>query len=213
MSNAQILIVEDDEINSEMLAKRLIKRGFTVDRVMSGLSAMKYLKDNKPSVVLLDILMPDMTGLEVLKEIRKRFSQVDLSVIMVTAKTEAQDVVDALKLGANDYIQKPVNIEIAIARINTQIFALKSHKEEMEKNELEALNTMIATYNHEINNPLTVAFGFLWKLKKENNPEYIERVEESLNRIVQIVKKIDTLTTTSRDKDNYAQSEKIYKMK
>lgn len=214
MKNAEILIVDDDEINASMLAKRIAKRGYSVDIVQSGKEALTYLQNYKPKVVMLDILMPDMTGIEVLVAIRNKFSQLDLSVIMVTAKSEVSDVVEALKLGANDYIQKPVNIDIAVARLNTQMIALKAHTDSMEKSELEAINTMIATYNHEINNPLTVAFGFLWKIKKDNRPEYILQVEESLNRIVQIVKKIDKLTVTSnREKDIYAQNEKIYKVK
>jgi DNA-binding response OmpR family regulator len=212
MSEYQILLVDDDEIHSDMLSKRIQKRGFTVARVSSGKEALDFLKNNKTEIILLDILMPDMTGLEVLKEIRSVNTQVDLSIIMVTAKSEVNDIVEALKLGANDFIQKPVNIEIAIARINTQLIALKSHKEEVVRNELEALNAMIATYNHEINNPLTVAFGFLWKLKKENKPEHIAQIEVALDRIFQIVKKIDKLASTKREREVYAQDEKIFKI-
>jgi DNA-binding response OmpR family regulator len=213
VSTAQILIVDDDEINSELLAKRIIKRGFTVDCVLSGKGALEYLKSQKPLVIILDILMPDMTGIEVLNEIRKKYSQVELSVIVVTAKSEVHDVVEALRLGANDYIQKPVNMEIAVARLNTQIKALKSHYEEIERSELDALNAMIATYNHEINNPLTIAFGFLWKLKKEYKVEYIGQVEEALNRMVKIVKKIENLTSTTRETEKYAKKENIFKIK
>jgi signal transduction histidine kinase len=72
---------------------------------------------------------------------------------------------------------------------------------------------MIATYNHEINNPLTIAFGFLWKLKKEYKVEYIGQVEEALNRMVQIVKKIENLTSTTRETEKYAKKENIFKMK
>lgn len=213
MSINQVLIVDDDEINSEILQKRIVKRGFTVDRVNSGKAALEYISAHKPLVVLLDILMPDMTGLEVLQEIRKKYSQVELSVIVVTAKSEVSDIVEALHLGANDYIQKPVNIDIAVARLNTQVFALKAHTEDLEKNELEALNTMIATYNHEINNPLTIAFGFIWKMRKDFKPEYLDQIEGSLERVVQIVKKIDNLTTSKREKDDYALKEKIFKVK
>jgi len=212
MSKAQILLVDDDEINSDMLSKRIAKRGFTVDVVNSGQAALDYLQVNQPRLILLDILMPDMTGIEVLMKIREKFSQVEMSVIMVTAKSEVNDIVEALKLGANDYIQKPVNIEIAVARLNTQFKAMDAHYLDIEKKEIETLKTMIATFNHEINNPLTVAFGFLWKLKKEIKPEYIQNVEDSLNRVVGIVKKIELLTSGKREKDDYAQEEKIFKI-
>ncbi len=212
MNTPEILIVDDDEINSEMLKKRIFKRGFHVETVNSGKKALEYLEANHPKIILLDILMPDMTGLEVLIEIRKKFSPLEVSIIMVTAKSEVSDIVEALKIGANDYIQKPVNIDIAEARLKTQLQAMQSHHADLDKKEIEALSTMIATMNHEINNPLTVAFGYLWKLKKEVKPEYISQMEDSLNRVVQIVKKIEQLTKGKREMDQYADSEKIFKL-
>lgn len=208
----KILLVDDDKINGEMLSKRLTKRGFIVDMVHSGQAALEYLDYNKPHIILLDILMPDMSGIDVLVEIRKKYSQIEISIMMVTAKSEVSDVVEALKLGANDYIQKPVNIEIAVARLNTQHMALQSHQDAVDKNELEALNAMIATYNHEINNPLTIAFGFLWKLKKEYRPDYILQVEDALNRVVNIVKQIDNLSSGKGVKETYASNDKIFKL-
>lgn len=212
MNSPEILIVDDDEINSEMLKKRINKRGFQVETVNSGKKALAYLEVNHPKIILLDILMPDMTGIDVLTEIRKKFSPLEISIIMVTAKSEVSDIVEALKIGANDYIQKPVNIDIAEARLKTQLQAMQSHHADLDKKEVEALSTMIATMNHEINNPLTVAFGYLWKLKKEVKPEYIAQMEDSLNRVVQIVKKIEQLTKGKREMDQYADAEKIFKL-
>jgi DNA-binding response OmpR family regulator len=212
MSNYQILIVDDDEINSDMLAKRIEKRGYTVKAVNSGKEALVEIETNRPKIVLLDIIMPDLTGIEVLKIIREKYSQLELSVIMVTAKSEVNDIVEALKLGANDYIQKPVNIEIAVARLSTQLIAIDAHYLSLEKKEADSLNAIIATFNHEINNPLTVAFGFLWKLKKNYDPEFVTQLESSLNRVVQIVKKIDNLTSQKPVTDDYAKDEKIYKV-
>lgn len=212
IEDVQVLIVDDDEINADMLAKRLEKRGFVVDIVLSGKAALEYIEQKKPKTILLDILMPDMTGLDVLTAIRQKYTALEMSIIMVTAKSEVNDIVEALKLGANDYIQKPVNIDIAVARITTQLKALIVHDVEMEKKESDALKTMIATFNHEINNPLTVAFGFLWKLKKDPKVEHIVQVEDALNRVVDIVKKIEKLTTSKRVKDAYAQEEKIFKV-
>ena len=217
-----ILIVDDDSINAEMISMRLEKRDFKVTIISSGRKAIDYclefcqkdkIHPNRPDIVMLDILMPDMDGLEVLKELRQTFSQIELPIIMATAKSETHDLVHTLNLGANDFIHKPINIDIAGARLKTQILALKGHREEMERQELEAISAMITTYNHEINNPLTVAFGFIWKLKKEYKPEYLTHIEISLNRIVSIVKKIDSLTTDVREKEKYAKSEKFYKVK
>jgi hypothetical protein len=79
------------------------------------------LRRQDVDMVLLDIMMPGMTGLDVLREIRKTRSSVSLPVVMVTAKTDSEDVVEALSLGANDYVTKPVNFPVALARIQAHL--------------------------------------------------------------------------------------------
>lgn len=206
------MIVDDDQITSKILSQRLTKRGFTVVCVESGKECLESLQNDIPDLVLLDIVMPEMDGLEVLESIRSVYSSIDIPVVMATAKNEATDIVDALKLGANDYIQKPVNIDIAEARINAQINAVRNHRDAMEKKEVEALNTLIATYNHEINNPLTIAYGLLRKAKKEQNLEYLDKIGESLQRVANIVKEIERITARTRYTDLEV-TQKMYKIR
>ena len=206
------MIVDDDQITSKILSQRLTKRGFTVICVESGKECLESLQNDIPDLVLLDIVMPEMNGLEVLESIRSVYSSIDIPVVMATAKNEAVDIVDALKLGANDYIQKPVNIDIAEARINAQINAVRNHRDAMEKKEVEALNTLIATYNHEINNPLTIAYGLLRKAKKEQNLEYLDKIGESLQRVANIVKEIERITARTKYTDLEV-TQKMYKIR
>jgi DNA-binding response OmpR family regulator len=211
--NSKLLLVDDDTINGSMLKKRLEKRGFIVDFVTSGSEAIEKIANKKYELMLLDLLMPEMSGIETLKKVREIKSQVELSVVMVTAEDNVDSIVEALKLGANDFIQKPVNIDVAIARIQTQLKALQSHYDSMEKNQLESIRTLVATYNHEINNPLTIAFGFLRKLKKGPDEKAFEKLEESLNRVVTIVKKIDAATKGEKmQTQEYASDDKILKL-
>ena len=208
----RIMIVDDDQITSKILSQRLTKRGFTVVCVESGKECLESLQNDIPDLVLLDIVMPEMNGLEVLESIRSVYSSIDIPVVMATAKNEATDIVDALKLGANDYIQKPVNIDIAEARINAQINAVRNHRDAVEKKEVEALNTLIATYNHEINNPLTIAYGLLRKAKKEQNLEYLDKIGESLQRVANIVKEIERITARTKYTDLEV-TQKMYKIR
>src|SRR5262245_43184973 len=116
-----ILVVDDEELNSEALARRLQAGGFATTVAQSGRKAIELLGTRRFDLVLLDIMMPGMTGLEVLKFLRRVDSLIDLPIIMVTAKGESEDMVEALELGANDYVTKPLDFPVVLARIRTQL--------------------------------------------------------------------------------------------
>jgi sigma-B regulation protein RsbU (phosphoserine phosphatase) len=118
---ASILIVDDEELNRDGLARRLQRHDYAVAVAKSGREAIERLGAQRFDLVLLDIMMPGMNGLEVLKFLRRVDSLVDLPIIMVTAKGESEDVVEALELGANDYVTKPLDFPVALARIRTQL--------------------------------------------------------------------------------------------
>ena len=208
----KILIVDDDQINSRILSQRLTKRGFSVECVTSGKECLEYIMSDTPDLILLDIVMPEMDGLEALTALRAVHSATDIPIIMVTAKTDVEDVVISLKSGASDYIQKPVNIDIAEARINAQIDSVRHYRESLEKKELQALNTLIATYNHEINNPLTIAYGLLRKAKKEQSLDYFDKIAEPLQRVANIVKEIERITSKTKLTDLEI-TQKMYKIR
>jgi DNA-binding response OmpR family regulator len=119
--NPLLLVVDDLPANRELLARRLERSGFRVVTASDGPEALVVLRRQDVDLVLLDIMMPGMTGLDVLREVRKTRSSVSLPVIMVTAKTDSEDVVEALSLGANDYVTKPVNYPVALARIQAHL--------------------------------------------------------------------------------------------
>ncbi len=120
--NTCILLVDDNLENRDMLGRRLERQGYQVLSAGGGIQALEILaQDSKIALVLLDIMMPDMDGIETLSHIRKQYSARQLPVIMATAKAESEDVVRAFQLGANDYITKPIDFPIAIARIQSQL--------------------------------------------------------------------------------------------
>ncbi len=120
-SGATILIVDDEELNRDGLSRRLQRHDYEVVTARSGREAIELLGGRQFDLVLLDIMMPGMNGLEVLKFLRRVDSLVDLPIIMVTAKGESEDIVEALELGANDYVTKPLDFPVALARIRTQL--------------------------------------------------------------------------------------------
>jgi phosphoserine phosphatase RsbU/P len=118
---ASLLIVDDEELNRDGLARRLQKHDYQVTVAKGGREAIELLGGRPFDLVLLDIMMPGMNGLEVLKFLRRVDSLIDLPIIMVTAKGESEDMVEALELGANDYVTKPLDFPVVLARIRTQL--------------------------------------------------------------------------------------------
>jgi DNA-binding response OmpR family regulator len=118
---ASVLVVDDLPANVDLMARRLERSGFRVLTASDGPQALQILREQAVDVVLLDIMMPGMTGLEVLRRIRSTWSMAVLPVIMVTARTDSADHVEALGLGANDYVTKPVDYPVALARIQAQL--------------------------------------------------------------------------------------------
>ena len=119
--NNHLLLVDDEELNRDMLSRRLQHHGFRVDVAADGPSALESIGAHCPDLVLLDIMMPGMTGVEVLRELRATYAPDQLPVVMVTALKDSDQVVEALNLGANDYITKPVDFPVAVARIQGQL--------------------------------------------------------------------------------------------
>ena len=122
-----ILIVDDNPLNSELLSRRLSKKGFATQCVDNGTDALRLMHNTDFDLVLLDIMMPGICGMEVLAEARKVYSKGELPIIMVTSKGASEDVVEALNKGANDYIMKPIDFPVALARIQTQISQRKEY--------------------------------------------------------------------------------------
>ncbi|MHC4714521.1 MAG: PP2C family protein-serine/threonine phosphatase [Planctomycetota bacterium] len=120
----KLLVVDDNEMNRDMLSRRLSRRGHTVLVAENGAKALEIIEKEPFDLILLDIMMPVMDGMQVLETVRRTRSASDLPIIMATAKSESEDVVKALKMGANDYVTKPLDFAVVLARLNTQL-ALK----------------------------------------------------------------------------------------
>ena len=117
LSKPLVLVVEDEAALVTMLRYNLEKQGFRVDEATNGEEALTRIAETPPDLVLLDWMLPVVSGIEVCRQIRRRPATRDLPVIMVTARTEDQDAVRALNTGADDYITKPFSLEALLARM------------------------------------------------------------------------------------------------
>ncbi|MBD2576454.1 response regulator [Oscillatoria sp. FACHB-1406] len=121
-SQFRILIVDDEPVNLQVLANHLLLENYAIAQATNGFEALEILNRGfKPDLILLDVMMPRMTGYEVCQKIRESFPALELPIVMLTAKNQTEDLVQAFNLGANDYLTKPFVKKELLARIKTHI--------------------------------------------------------------------------------------------
>ncbi|OUR96931.1 hypothetical protein A9Q84_11385 [Halobacteriovorax marinus] len=207
----KILIVDDDKISRSTLAKKLKKKGFKTVELEDGEACISYLLGDTADLILLDIIMPGISGIGVLKSIRQRYSPFELPIIMVTSVTEEENTIEALDLGANDYITKPANINIALSRIRSQLKLTDLYKKSLSLREVESINAMIVTYNHEINTPLCLVMAIISE-QSEDNKE-LQKAKNSIDKISSILRKIHEITEDKINYTQYGNHNKMVKLK
>jgi len=136
---ADLLVVDDSAANRVVLDRQLTRHGYGVTTAADGQETLRLLERRAFSLILLDIEMPGLNGLDVLRTIRQRHSPSELPVIMVTARIQSHQIVEALGLGANDYLTKPVDFAVAAARIQTQLALKQAHAALRQSEERYAL--------------------------------------------------------------------------
>jgi two-component system phosphate regulon response regulator PhoB len=133
MARERILVVEDEEDIQELISYNLKKDGYVVDVVSTGREALNAVQNQLPALMLLDLMLPDMGGLEVCKAIRSNPRTAHVPIIMVTARSEESDLVVGLELGADDYVTKPFSPKVLTARVRA---CLRRKRNEVPVNEV-----------------------------------------------------------------------------
>jgi signal transduction histidine kinase len=170
--NTLILIVDDIQQNLQVLGNMLRKKGYNLAFAQNGTGALDFVKKKQPSLILLDITMPDMSGFEVCKRLKQDSALSEIPVIFLTAKVEKEDVIEGLELGAVDYVTKPFNTRELVRRVETHLELkaardiILSQKEELKQNvaELKHLNATKDKFFSIISHDLKELFNALMGL-------------------------------------------------
>lgn len=139
-----ILVVDDDADNRDIVARRLRSRAYEVAVAVDGKMGLERIRELRPDLVILDVMMPGMDGLEVLQHVRADTSLPFMPVIMLTAKGDLKDVVTGLEKGADDYLVKPIEQAALLARVNAMLRLKDMHEQ------VNTLATQLADWNKDL---------------------------------------------------------------
>ncbi|WP_186645481.1 response regulator [Fluviispira vulneris] len=207
----KILVIDDSELDAFFIDEGLKNKNFQCFILEKTELVMQTIEDNSIDIILLDILMPNSDGNDILKKIREKYNKFELPVIMITSLNDHKNLDKSIKQGANDYITKPFHIDIAIARINNQIVLSDLYKENLQKKEIETINSIIITYNHEINNSLAIAMLALNRIENkldEDDLQLFSKAKNALKRIEDTLKKINEIENKGISWEVYAQDKR-----
>jgi two-component system alkaline phosphatase synthesis response regulator PhoP len=149
MAKQKILVVDDEEDILELLTFNLTKEGYDVSSASSGEEALSVARTGSPDLILLDLMLPGMDGLEVARRIKGEPSTKHIPIVMLTAKGEESDIVTGLELGADDYITKPFSRKVLVARLRA-VLRRKEEQPPDEKSIFKRHDLVIHLGRHEI---------------------------------------------------------------
>ena len=180
----RILVVEDEEAIADVIATKLRKEKYEVDTSFDGEDGLYNAMTNIYDLIILDIMLPKMNGLEILKEIKE--NDINAKVIMLTAKSELEDKLKGFHIGADDYVTKPFHMEELIARVQVQLRNQESHKikDSLEYSDLP-LNIRTSTLTCKLTNEsINIPYReFLLLEYFMNNKERILSKEQIYDRV------------------------------
>jgi CheY-like chemotaxis protein len=210
MAASKILVVDDQPINVQLLKRKLERERYQVFAAYSGLEALEVVDREKPDLILLDVMMPDMDGIEVCQRLQAKEETRSIPVIFITARTSKEGKLEGLAVGAMDYITKPIDLDETLARVQTQLRFVAINRELImlqrrlsEARRAATIGAVTQGIAHNLNNLLGVVIGYLDLIKAyHDKPEMVKKnaghVEEAVQRIVSIIKQLSSLVVKTR---------------
>jgi two-component system sensor histidine kinase/response regulator len=210
MAAPKILVVDDQPINVQLLKRKLEREGMSVATSYSGREALDLIAADKPDLILLDVMMPEMDGIEVCQRLQANSETKSIPVIFITARTSKEGKIEGLGVGAVDYITKPIDLDETLARVQTQLRFVAINRELVdlqrrlgESRRSATIGAVTQGIAHNLNNLLGVVIGYVDLIKAyHEKPELVRKnaqhLEDAVNRIVVIIKQLTGLVVKNR---------------
>ena len=198
----KILVVDDQKDNVFVLQERLTREGFEVLSAFDGPTCLTMASEESPDLILLDVMMPGMSGFEVCKKLTANEETKLIPVLLVTALTEAEDLKEGFQAGAFDYIKKPFNRVELIARIKSALSFRESQKVLLEIEKVQTYAATVITANHEIKQPLTLINLSTAAINRELRKDELSKdvvhkrvtfIEDATKDIISVLQKLGSI--------------------
>lgn len=205
-----ILVVDDQPINVKLLQRKLERQGMQVNIACNGKEALQAVEDTPPDLILLDVMMPEMDGIETCAHLKSNPKTETIPVIFITAKTSKQGKLEGLGVGAVDYITKPIDLDETLARVNTQLRLQDMFRENLELQQrlsesrrAAAVGAITEGIAHNLNNLLGVVVGYLDLIKVGlDNPDRIKRsvdlMDSAISRMTHIIRQLSSIASNEK---------------
>lgn len=194
MNKKTILIVDDSEFDRNLVKLALTRNGgFNILEATSGEHCLEMLVSNPIDLILMDIMMPGILGSQVLAHIRQIYSPIELPIIMISSVSDVSDIVNALKIGANDYITKPLNFDVTISRILTQLKLVELSLEMSKLKQVAAMDLLSNVPKDDIFSIIDDSIRLLGK----SDSELLQNKEKIKNNLMNIKLIAKSIKSTS----------------
>ncbi len=207
---AKVLVADDQPVNVQLLRRALEREGITVIPAYGGQEALDLVERERPDLILLDVMMPEMDGIEVCQRLHAHPVHQNVPVIFVTARSSKEGRLAGLGVGAVDYITKPIDLDETLARVHTQLRLLQINRDKLdlqrrlqEARRSASIGAITQGLAHNLNNLLGVVLGYLELIKNHaTKPDLVranaEHLDTAVQRIVVIIRQLGSLVVKSR---------------
>ena len=193
----KLLIIDDSRAALKALCMQLDPNLFAIATAQSAAEGLKSLEEQLPDCILTDYEMPEVNGPGLCRIVKTHEKFKHIPIIVLTSMTETAHILEAIEAGANDFVSKDSDMRVIIAKILGMIRFKKTQDELLQLRRVAGIKQIVATYNHEFNNPLAIAIGNLSFLRTSiTDPQQLHRVQrayEALERMAGLVRKIRDL--------------------
>lgn len=210
MSAPKVLVVDDQPVNVQLLKRALEREQITVIPAHSGQEALDLVERERPELILLDVMMPEMDGIEVCQRLQQDSRHKNIPVMFITARSSKEGRLAGLGVGAVDYITKPIDLDETLARVHTQLRVVQVNREMIdlqrrleEARRAASIGAITQGIAHNLNNLLGVVLGYLDLIKTHAaKPDSVranaDNLESAVQRIVGIIRQLTSLVVKSR---------------